>query len=218
MIEKIGRVSNPLTIIAIFATLSEIAATTALAFVSKELQPVFIWFVMLFPTLLVGAFFFTLNRKPKVFYAPSDFRDDQSYLAVNQSFFAIEKMADKSTEIKSTRIPEINLMNTIIQQMDLRILHYLFKAANKLLSIYEHTSLYLESFDIKKSDPDSVAYTVRDAVFQGTVIGMVVALDPILLNRGEYENQSFKITITPTVLQIIETRIKNAGKEHVGAS
>jgi len=75
-------VSNPLTIIALFAALAEIAGTVAIKLVAPEMQPTFIWFVMLFPTLIVVFFFVTLNFNAKVLYAPGDFRDEQNYLAV----------------------------------------------------------------------------------------------------------------------------------------
>lgn len=80
MLEKIRGVQNPLTIIALFAGIAEIAGTVALAAVDRGLQPVFIWFVMGFPALLVLLFFATLNFNPKVLYAPSDFRTDDNFL------------------------------------------------------------------------------------------------------------------------------------------
>lgn len=82
MIEKVKAVNNPLTIIAIFAALAEVAGTVALKIVSPELQVTFIWFVMLFPALLVLLFFITLNFNPKVLYAPSDFKNEENFLNV----------------------------------------------------------------------------------------------------------------------------------------
>ncbi len=82
MIEKIKSINNPLTIIAIFATLAEIAGTVALATVAPELQGIFIWFVMLFPTLLVVCFFVTLNFNPRVLYAPSDFKNEEHFVDI----------------------------------------------------------------------------------------------------------------------------------------
>ena len=79
MTEKIRNISTPLTIIAIFAALAEINATVSIGLVDKGLQSVFIWFVILFPTLLVSLFFLTLNFNTKVIYAPSDYKDDQSF-------------------------------------------------------------------------------------------------------------------------------------------
>ena len=82
MLEQMKSVSNPLTIIALFAALAEIAGTVAIKLVTPELQPTFIWFVMLFPTLIVVLFFVTLNFNAKVLYAPADFRNEENYLAV----------------------------------------------------------------------------------------------------------------------------------------
>lgn len=80
MLDKIKAVNNPLTIIAIFAALAEVAGTTALVTVDKDLQHTFVWFVMGFPSLLVFLFFLTLNFNPKVLYAPSDFRDESNFI------------------------------------------------------------------------------------------------------------------------------------------
>jgi len=79
MTEKVKLISNPLTIIAIFAALAEINATVSIGLVEKELQQTFIWFVILFPTLLIVLFFLTLNFNTKVIYAPSDYKTDESF-------------------------------------------------------------------------------------------------------------------------------------------
>lgn len=80
MLEQIKAVNNPLTIIAIFAALAEVAGTVALATVDKSVQGTFVWFVMGFPVLLVVSFFATLNFNPKVLYAPSDFKNEENFL------------------------------------------------------------------------------------------------------------------------------------------
>lgn len=80
MIERMPRISNPLTIITIFAALVEIAGTVSLRLVDTSLQAIFVWFVMLFPVLLVVLFFLTLNYNLKVLYAPRDFRDEQNFI------------------------------------------------------------------------------------------------------------------------------------------
>ena len=74
MIENIKPVSNPLTIIAIFAALAEVAETVALAMADEQIQATFVWFVMGFPLLLVISFFLTQNFNSRVLYAPSDFK------------------------------------------------------------------------------------------------------------------------------------------------
>lgn len=74
------QIKNPLTIIGMFAGLAEVAGTVVLPFVEKELQGLFIWYIMGFPTLLVVLFFITLNKNPKVLYAPSDFEDESNFM------------------------------------------------------------------------------------------------------------------------------------------
>lgn len=73
-------VNNPLTLIAIFAGIAEIASTCAIGYVNAELQYIFIWFVIGFPILLVLLFFIILIFKPNVLYAPSDFKNEENFL------------------------------------------------------------------------------------------------------------------------------------------
>lgn len=74
------KISNPLTIIGIFAGIAEVAGTAVLPLMSESLQKIFIWYVMGFPILLVLLFFITLNVNPKVLYAPSDFKDEKNFM------------------------------------------------------------------------------------------------------------------------------------------
>jgi uncharacterized membrane protein YdcZ (DUF606 family) len=69
------KVSNPLTIIAIFAGLAETLATVALVKLPPEIQGVFVYFVMAFPSGIVILFFIVLFFKNTVLYAPSDFEN-----------------------------------------------------------------------------------------------------------------------------------------------
>lgn len=63
-----------------FAAIAEISGTTILPFIEPENQSVYVWFLMLFPVLLVGAFFWTLNFNHKVLYAPSDYKDERNFI------------------------------------------------------------------------------------------------------------------------------------------
>lgn len=81
MIEKIGHIKNPLSVIAIFAAIAEISGTTVLPFIEANNQSVYIWFLMFFPVFLVGAFFLTLNFNHRVLYAPSDYKDEKHFVS-----------------------------------------------------------------------------------------------------------------------------------------
>jgi len=100
MLNKIGPVKNPLTIIAIVAGIAEVSGTVVLPDLSTGNQSVFIWFLMLFPMILVILFFCTLNWNHKVLYAPSDYADDASFLQTLEK--QIKKPANKfKTKLKS---------------------------------------------------------------------------------------------------------------------
>jgi hypothetical protein len=75
-------IKNPLTLLAIFAGLSDVAMTGVLPFLESSIQRIFMWFVMGYPLLLVCGFFYILIWKREALYAPSDFRDDATWLSV----------------------------------------------------------------------------------------------------------------------------------------
>tara|TARA_R110001583_G_scaffold160442_1_gene312342 strand:+ start:2813 stop:3673 length:861 start_codon:yes stop_codon:yes gene_type:complete len=80
LVEKIGHIKNPLTVIAIFAAIAEISGTTVLPFIEADNQNIYIWFLMFFPIFLVGIFFLTLNFNHRVLYAPSDYKDEKNFV------------------------------------------------------------------------------------------------------------------------------------------
>lgn len=80
MIEKIGHIKNPLTVISIFAGIAEISGTIVLPFIASEHQGTYIWFLMLFPVYLVGLFFATLNFNRTALYSPSDYKDENNFI------------------------------------------------------------------------------------------------------------------------------------------
>lgn len=98
MIESINKVSNPLTIIAIFAGLAEVSGTVVLPFLNPESQHLYVWFLMFFPGLLISIFFLTLNFNHTVLYAPSDFKDEDNFLKLFGKPTFEEKLIKLETE------------------------------------------------------------------------------------------------------------------------
>lgn len=70
------RLINPITIIAIFAALSEASATSVLPYLGEQDRKIYSWFLIAFPSALVVMFFLTLNFNPKVFYAPTGHKEE----------------------------------------------------------------------------------------------------------------------------------------------
>ena len=99
MIEKIGPIKNPLTIIAIFAAIAEISGTVVLPFIAEENQTVYVWFLMVFPILLISLFFLTLNFNHKVLYAPSDYKNEDNFLHSLQRATYTEKALKLEAEV-----------------------------------------------------------------------------------------------------------------------
>lgn len=102
MIEKIVAIKNPLTIIAMFAGIAEISGTVVLPFLDTASQGLFVWYLIVFPSLLVIAFFATLNFNHKVLYAPSDYKNEENFLRSLPKASATEKLLKIEAEISQS--------------------------------------------------------------------------------------------------------------------
>jgi hypothetical protein len=102
MIETIKMISNPLTVIAIFAGLAEVSGTAVLPFIGEANQVTYVWFLIIFPAYLVGLFFLTLNFNPRVLYAPSDFRDEENYMKIFRPSSTSERLAKINEEFQES--------------------------------------------------------------------------------------------------------------------
>ncbi len=74
------KITNPMTIIAIFALISETSAAISLPFLDGEDRQTYLWFLISFPFYLLFLFFLTLNFNYRSLYSPSDFSDDKAFL------------------------------------------------------------------------------------------------------------------------------------------
>ncbi len=159
MLEKIKKISNPLTIVAIFAALAEVSATTVFPFLDIELQRTFIWFVIFFPILLVILFFITLNFNPKVMYAPSDFKDEKNFISTLSGF---------ATNVQQISITKDNLKdyNENLEKIDSEVrnkLEILQPTKEVILfanSLFKHLLIKIEVF-LKKKLINSILYSME---------------------------------------------------------
>lgn len=69
-----------MTVIAIFATLSETSAAVSLPFLDNDDREIYIWFLISFPFYLLMLFFVTLNFNYRSLYAPSDFEKSKHFI------------------------------------------------------------------------------------------------------------------------------------------
>lgn len=110
--KPLSSVKNPLAMIAIFAGISEIAMSITLLKIPESLQSTFIWFVMSFPFVLVGAFYFVLYRKPAVLFSPSDYAKDEMYLT------SINGTSQATNDLKIKQLQEsVTVLQDFMEQV-----------------------------------------------------------------------------------------------------
>lgn len=80
MNKPLKTITNPMTLIAIFATLSETSAAISLPFLDDDDREYYLWFLISFPFYLLLLFFITLNFNYRSLYSPSDFRKGKHFI------------------------------------------------------------------------------------------------------------------------------------------
>lgn len=82
MLKIKSKITNPMTVIAIFAAISETSAAISLPFLDNKDREIYVWFLISFPFYLLFLFFITLNFNYRSLYSPSDFGKDKNFLKV----------------------------------------------------------------------------------------------------------------------------------------
>lgn len=154
------KISNPLTIVAIFAGIAEVAGTTVLPFIIPQLQNVFIWYVMIFPIILVILFFLTWNFNSKVLYSPNDFSDETNYMETLKLFYGIKETVEKGKESGEET-------NEIINKVYGHVINEIEKLNNPQNAIINLLSQHMDGMsinDIANSLQLSRTYTRRNLI------------------------------------------------------
>jgi len=104
--------------VAIFSASAEISVATVLNSVPDELKEALVWFIVLFPSLLVIIFFITLNFNPKALYAPGDYTDERNFYNLHsesQKFDGtiLEKKEEETLDEFNDRLKENDQLNSI---------------------------------------------------------------------------------------------------------
>ncbi|MFA1562951.1 winged helix-turn-helix domain-containing protein [Aliivibrio fischeri] len=139
------KVSNPLTIIAIFAGLAETLATVALIQLPGEIQEIFVYFVMAFPTCIVLLFFWILYHRNVVLYAPSDYQNQDHYLEANNLNEQLTEQVDRVFEsinrndVKVSQLEIDDLKNQITNVVSSQVMSSLSVTILDLLKDGGHT-------------------------------------------------------------------------------
>src|SRR5260370_10787133 len=94
-----GLARNPLGIIALFIVLvygfASLVTACAGSFTAAERLPL-IYFLVLFPVLVLGAFVWLVSKHSGQLYAPADFKDEENY--VRMQLTAVASLARASAK------------------------------------------------------------------------------------------------------------------------
>ena len=222
MIEKIGPIKNPLTIIAIFAAITEISGTVVLPSITDANQTVYVWFLMIFPILLIALFFLTLNFNHKVLYAPSDYKNEDNFLrslpraTYNEKELKLEAEVleeqsvteqaqteavppseDRSMELMPTKLPSTPVP---IQENRLREIRTRHMLAEEL--IFKKLAIEV---------PHTIDREIRIGIAKDSYIFDGIFLDDSTITIVEVKYLRLGFLSTPHMYQVLQ-RIQNALK------
>ncbi|MBV4549473.1 hypothetical protein [Pseudomonas triticicola] len=102
MLKIKNKITNPMTVIAIFAILSETSAAVSLPFLDNKDREIYVWFLISFPFYLLFLFFITLNFNHRSLYSPSDFGKDKSFLKATEH---PERESERKVPLRKTDEP-----------------------------------------------------------------------------------------------------------------
>lgn len=162
MTDHAGHIRNPLTVISIFAGIAEISGTVVLPFIAPENQGTYIWFLMLFPALLVVAFFLTLNLNHKTLYAPSDYQNQNHFL----SLFGIVTPDEKETKLNEEVLENNEATGDAPPSVDTKA--QVPATAVEPVEPHNHVAETISTYNVnssqkEKEEPNSTSNTIKDA-------------------------------------------------------
>ncbi len=100
--EKSSSIKNPLVMVGVFASISELAMSVVLTQLPSNLQEKFLWFVMGFPSVLICIFFFILYKRPAVFFSPSDYSRQELYVSSIGATSQVPELTIKMRQLEET--------------------------------------------------------------------------------------------------------------------
>jgi len=214
---KAFSIRNPLTIIGLFSSITEGLSIYALPKLTEDNQNIFIWFIVLFPSLLVGGFFFTLVKHHTKLYSPSDFdsKDVDFILAFLQKPSEHQKqnpqinaVAESFVQFQAENLPPedtqiVFFINNIFSRIDSNI------QKEKLVRLYYkafNANSYLLDIEIKSDQLN----TGEDGRIQLVVIALHLIPKPTIIVLGAgIEEDGTGNPIVNYVLQTLKKKIKN---------
>jgi len=204
LVEKIGHIKNPLTVISMFAAIAEISGTIVLPFIESDNQRIYVWFLMIFPIFLVGIFFVTLNFNHKVLYAPSDYKNEDNFLksfgkaTTQEKEEKLREEVEEAEDVPPTEERASELVNNdTVSQEDSRADAPSRHAASSLSNLERHASLMAnlslaEKLSVMKLSKDMGLDFRADVRFE-TPSGRKIIFDALALDKDKIHAVEVKL-------------------------
>jgi hypothetical protein len=210
-----SHIKNPMTIIALFIGLTEVALAIVFQKLPNEFKLPVIWTLVCLPTLCLLGFFTVLYFRPHHLYGPRDFKHDDSYLRL------IESTQNSTILGRVTSPKEKETVHSVAKETVMDVYHalsrsfafYLLSVANQSLTPSQHistlekeieylpkTSVYSGISEKREADPSS---EFGDMLFNtGYLTCVLVNFDRILFD-AKHEGGKVQLVITPENMKLL---------------
>lgn len=155
-----------MTVIAIFATLSETSAAVSLPFLESDERQVYIWFLISFPFYLLFLFFVTLNFNYRSLYAPSDFEKSKHFIKVMDTKNDCQQASDhapsdqKYDKSKKLTGARTNFTAQHYVQLPIALRDLLIIDARRMNQTKDFHTIMDKRFEIKRDTPQVVVFLI----------------------------------------------------------
>jgi len=127
---------NPLGILALFLVLVYGFACLVVGLGSKSLNETerfpLIWFLVLFPVLVLGIFYILVTRHHRKLYAPSDYKDEKFFVTPLPEGVIQERVEEEVSAVIAQQMPTTEPINAKVFQTTTQTLRASYFEAEKL--------------------------------------------------------------------------------------
>ena len=201
--EYFSVIQNPMTIIALFVGLTEIALGLVAVSGRVDQLDILVWFMVLFPTIVAIAFFVVLVRFPHHFYSPGDFRSDESYLSAHQ-LKDIKAFTHQSKSEMKMIPPSNETLKQMVSSLHSPLCFYLLKVANRNVMFDDHIALMRKELESTESKDEQATAEIIKAI--GYVLCAWSNFRGVLF-QCSVDGEEFTITVTDEVLSLLGDRV-----------
>ncbi len=125
--DKSNFFKNPIGVIGVFLVLVEAIASIVIvqSTLEKSQNTILVWFIVLFPCLVLGVFYLLVTKHHEKLYSPSDYRDEQNFMKSYNNTTRKEEIKkvtnEQNIECEIEQMDKVALMNdALVKIMELQ--------------------------------------------------------------------------------------------------